>query len=598
MPHTDTNAATNAAIDADAQSTVDLLLRLCRQPSISAQRIGLPEMATLVQTVLEETGFEARQEPTNTGVPLVYGELRAPGATRTLLIYNHYDVQPPEPLEKWTTPPFEPTIRDGRVFARGATDNKGNIASRIAAIRALRATHGALPINLKYIIEGEEEISSPGMPDFLAAHTELLSADGCLWEDTMGRVDAPIVSLGNKGMCKVEFRARVAAVDSHSAYAGVYPNAIWRLVWALATLKDQNERVLIPGFYDAIRPYSPSEQRVVDALPPLSGENLRQVRGIDRLVSNLQDHEIHRRQSTEPTCNISGIEGGYVGAGSKTVIPATARARIDMRLVADQDPQHIETLLREHLVHQGFDDIEVIALGHSHPSRTAVDTPLNRAIMAASRAVYGKDAIIEPHQAGSTPQWVIERFLGMPCSATGVGYVTSMTHAPTRTSASTSSSKAPNTWPPSSKNSPAPSHKTTSPPRRHPRPRRLHRHPRPPRKPRPLLLVLPRHPLGRLRPRLHLHGFLGVDIFLVLSGYILARKYHQVRLGAPYKAFLIKRIARVYPFSSSPPSPSSPSGPSNPATSNPTGPSRCSPNPPASSPPTSSPSKLGASPPA
>ena len=418
------------AIDADAAGTVDLLVRLCRQPSISAQRVGLPEMATLVEQVLRETGFEARQLPTSTGVPLVYGELRSPGAERTLLIYNHYDVQPPEPLEEWVTPPFEPTVRDGRVFARGATDNKGNIVSRLAAIKALLATQGRLPVNVKYIIEGEEEISSPGMPDFLTAHAALLRADGCLWEDTMGRVDAPIVSLGNKGMCKVELRARVADIDSHSAYAGVYPNAVWRLVWALATLKDQNERVLIPGFYDAVRPFSPTEQKVVDALPPIDGEGLKKVRGLTDLVSNLRDDQIHRRQSTEPTCNISGIAGGYVGKGSKTVIPAVASARIDMRLVPDQDPKQIEDALRQHLMRQGFHDIEVIGLGHAQPSRTAVDTSLNRAIAAASRNVYGKEAIIEPHQAGSTPQWVIERFLGMPCSATGVGYVTSMTHAP------------------------------------------------------------------------------------------------------------------------------------------------------------------------
>lgn len=417
-------------IDHHSQETVDLLARLCRQPSISAQRVGLQEMAHLVRDVLTETGFETRLEPTCTGVPIVYGELKSPGAERTLLFYNHYDVQPPEPLDLWTNPPFEPTVRDGCLYARGATDNKGNIASRIAAIKAILAQRGHPPVNIKYIIEGEEEISSPGLPEFLSRSKEWLRADGCVWEDTMGRVDAPIVSLGNKGMCKVELRCKVANTDSHSAYAGIYPNAVWRLVWALSTIKDPDDRVLIPGFYDQVRPYTEAEQRVIDALPPVDGEELKRVRGLKRLVSNLKDSEIHKRQSLEPTCNISGIEGGYYGKGSKTVIPSEAIARIDMRLVADQDPANIEELLREYLKSKGFDDIEVRGLGHSYPSRTALETPLNRAIAKASMEVYGKEAIFEPHQAGSTPQWVIERYLDMPCSATGVGYVTSMTHAP------------------------------------------------------------------------------------------------------------------------------------------------------------------------
>ncbi|MCC7347960.1 MAG: M20/M25/M40 family metallo-hydrolase [Variibacter sp.] len=417
-------------IDDHAQDAVDLLVRLCRQPSISAQRVGLDEMAALMAEVLRENGFRADLHPTCTGVPLVLGELPGAGAERTLLIYNHYDVQPPEPLDQWVTPPFEPAVRDGKLFARGATDNKGNIVSRILAIRALRAAGQGVPVTLKYLIEGEEEISSPGMPDFLSRNRDLLRADGCLWEDTMGRVDAPVVSLGNKGMCKLELRCKVADIDSHSSYAGLYPNAIWRLTWALASLKDRDERILVAGFYDRVRKLSAEEEEVATALPPMDGERLKRVRGLKHLLLDLKDEAIHRRQSLEPTCNISGIEGGYTGAGSKTVLPAEAFARLDMRLVSDQDPEEIATLVRAHLARQGFDDIEVVELGGAYPSRTSVDTPLNRAIAEASRMAYGKEAIFELHQAGSTPQWVIERYLGMPCAATGVGYVTSMTHAP------------------------------------------------------------------------------------------------------------------------------------------------------------------------
>jgi acetylornithine deacetylase/succinyl-diaminopimelate desuccinylase-like protein len=417
-------------IDRRADETVAQLARLCRQPGVSAHRTGLQEMAELMAGEMRELGIATRLEPTSTGVPVVYGELASPGASRTLLIYNHYDVQPAEPLELWTTPPFSPDVRDGRLYARGATDNKGNIVSRLAAIRALLAVHGRLPVNLKFLIEGEEEISSPGLPDFLDSHRSLLQADGCVWEDTMGRVDAPVVSLGNKGMCKLELRCRVASTDSHSAYAGIYPNALWRLVWALSTIKGPDERVTVPGFYDAVRPLTAEEQEIVARLPVTDGSKLKQQRGVRQLVGNLADADIHRRQSLDPTCNISGLMGGYTGPGTKTVIPAEAFARIDMRLVPDQAPEQIAELVRDHLAREGFDDIELHYLGGSEPSRSAPDNPLNRAIGAASRLVYGKDAIFEPHQAGSTPQWVIGRYLGMPCSATGVGYVTCMSHAP------------------------------------------------------------------------------------------------------------------------------------------------------------------------
>lgn len=422
-------AAIYRHIDSHADDTVAQLVRLCRQPSVSAQGVGLQAMAELLAAEMAAMGITTRLEPTCTGVPIVYGELVSPGATRTLLIYNHYDVQPAEPLDLWTTPPFDPAVRDGRVFARGATDNKGNIASRLAAVRAMQA-HGGVPVTLKFIIEGQEEISSPGLPDFLERNRDLLQADGCIWEDTMGRVDAPIVSLGNKGMCKIELRCRVADVDSHSAYAGIYPNAVWRLVWALATIKGPDGRVTVPGFYDSVRPLDAAEQAIVDRLPPTDGARLRQTRGLARLVGDVTDDAIHARQSLEPTCNISGITGGYTGPGSKTVIPAEAMARIDMRLVPDQDPAEIAALVRRHLQAGGFDDIEVQHIGSSHPSRSPVDNALNRAIAAASRDAYGKDAVFEPHQAGATPQWVIGRYLGMPCSATGVGYVTCMSHAP------------------------------------------------------------------------------------------------------------------------------------------------------------------------
>ena len=186
-------------IDQHADETIAQLERLCRQPSISAQRVGLDEMAALLAAEMRAQGIETRLEDSPTGVPMVYGETGPAGSNRTLLIYNHYDVQPVDPLDAWTAPPFEPSIREGRLYARGATDNKGNIASRLAAIRAIRAVRGELPLRIKYLVEGQEEISSPGLPGFIEQHRDLLAADGCIWEDTMGRVDAPGGLAGQQG---------------------------------------------------------------------------------------------------------------------------------------------------------------------------------------------------------------------------------------------------------------------------------------------------------------------------------------------------------------------------------------------------------------
>lgn len=417
-------------IDEHEADIVAQLTRLCRQPSVSAQGEGLDEMARLLAGVMSETGIATRVLPSSTGVPMVVGELSSPGADRTLLFYNHYDVQPPDPRDEWLSPPFEPAVRDGRVFARGATDNKGNIVSRLAAVRALLERRGSIPVNLKFLIEGQEEISSPGLSDFLRAHADELHADACVWEDTMGRIDAPVVSLGSKGMCQLELRCKVADLDSHSAYAGIYPNAIWRLVWALATIRAPDGTVLVEGFRDALRPLSDDERRMVEELPGADVAELKRIRGLRTLLPGVDAENLHARQSAEPTLNISGIAGGYQGEGSKTVIPAQAMARVDIRLVPDQEPEAMAELIRRHLAGHGFDDVEVVLLGASLPSRSPLDNALNRAIAAASRSVYGTRPIFEPHQAGSTPQWVIGAHLGIPCSATGVGYVTCMSHAP------------------------------------------------------------------------------------------------------------------------------------------------------------------------
>ncbi len=419
-------SAVFAWIDQNAERIVADLQELCRQPSISTTRVGIEEMAALVRRRLERTGFRAVLHKTP-GHPIVTGVL--PGAgRRTLLFYNHYDVQPPEPLGEWTSPPFEACVVDGHVIARGATDNKGNIMSRLAAFEAFLAVRGELPLTVKYLIEGEEEIGSLSLEPFVLANRDLLAADGCIWEDTF-REDAPVLSLGNKGLCYLELRCRTANVDFHSSHAQIYENAAWRLVWALSTMKGQDERVLVEGFYDDVVPLTEKEEAHVRRLKPYDGEGRRRKFALRRFVLDLPDDELPRRHLTNPSFNIAGLDAGYTGEGVKTIVSGRARAKVDCRLVVNQDPEKIRDCVRRHLDRRGFGDIEVELLFKSYPAKSDPESAVVRACERASRRVYGAEPVVNPFGSGGTPTWIVIRNLGLPLVSTGVGYITARTHS-------------------------------------------------------------------------------------------------------------------------------------------------------------------------
>src|SRR5512147_213923 len=229
------------------------LSKLVAQPSVGAQNWGLKECAELVGDMLKRRGFDVRVMET-AGAPVVFGE-RKGRSDKTLLIYNHYDVQPPEPLELWDTPPFQPSLRDGKLYGRGVSDDKGHIVSRLHAIDSILATEGELPCNIKFIIEGEEETASVNLYKFVIDHKDLLSANACMWEfGGVDHTDTPVQYLGLRGICYVELSVDLLSTDVHSGLGGsIFPNAAWRLVWALNTLKGPDERILIPGFYDNVK---------------------------------------------------------------------------------------------------------------------------------------------------------------------------------------------------------------------------------------------------------------------------------------------------------------------------------------------------------
>ena len=360
---------------------------------------------------------------------MVYGELKG-DSPFTLLFYNHYDVQPPEPLELWITPPFEPSIVDGKLFARGVSDDKGDIIARLLAIKAFLQERGTLPISIKFLIEGEEEIGSPSIPSFIQENQALLKADACLWEG--GEVswdNRPIITLGLKGIVCVTLEVRGARHDVHSSLGAIVPNPAWRLVWALNSIKDENENILIDGFYDGIQPSTPEEIEAIGAIPS-EEEEMRANLGIEHFLKGLNGMELQMHSILHPACTINGIISGYTGEGSKTVLPCYARANLDFRLVPDQRPDDIIAKLRKHLDTHGFTDVLLSAREGGNPARTPLDSPFSMIVSDAAKEVYGHEPIINPSALGSGPMFPFTDTLALPVVSSGVSNPDSRVHSP------------------------------------------------------------------------------------------------------------------------------------------------------------------------
>jgi acetylornithine deacetylase/succinyl-diaminopimelate desuccinylase-like protein len=405
-------------------TNVEALKELLKIPSISAHHQGIQDCAEKVKEFLQKAGFQTQIIPTE-GHPVVFGEKKGK-SDKTLLFYDHYDVQPPDPLDQWVTPPFEPDIRDNRLYARGVADNKGNLMARLAAVEHV----DELPITIKFIIEGEEEIGSPSLQKFVETHTSLLKADACIWEagykDEAGR---PTMCLGVKGLCYVELRAHGPNRDLHSASAVIVENPAWRLIRALTTLKDSREHILIEDFYQDIEPPTKEELAIVNSIP-YDGDKTRAMLGIDHFLNSMSDEEAVYHLLYGPTCNICGIISGYTGQGSKTVLPAEAMAKIDFRLVPNQDPQKIFQLLNQHLEKHGFSDIDTELMGPLWPAKTPVTAEIVSVTEQSMKTVHKSPPVIYPTMSGSGPMWLFTDVLGIPTVSIGVGDAESRVHSP------------------------------------------------------------------------------------------------------------------------------------------------------------------------
>jgi acetylornithine deacetylase/succinyl-diaminopimelate desuccinylase-like protein len=410
--------------------SIQELIRLCSQPSVGAQNWGLAECAELTASMLKKRGFSVEIIPTG-GSPVVFAE-RHGKSDKTLLFYNHYDVQPAEPLELWETPPFEPSLRNGKLYARGVSDDKGHITSRLFAIDAILAEDGELPCNVKFIIEGEEETSSVHLEQFVRENADRLKADACVWEfGGVDHRDIPNQVLGLRGICYVELSVETATQDVHSGLGGsIFPNAAWRLVWALATLKGPDERIRIPGHYDKVRSPSARDRELMAALPE-AAEEYKKRYGLDHFLLGLTGGvDLRIQEVFQPTCTICGLTSGYQGPGSKTVLPARASAKVDFRLVPDQTPEEVLKNLRTHLDAEGFSDVKITYLGGEAPGRTDPDDPFVKMVVDASMPVYGTVMQIIPLGGGSGPNHVFLETLKVPIVTAGVGHPGAQAHAP------------------------------------------------------------------------------------------------------------------------------------------------------------------------
>jgi acetylornithine deacetylase/succinyl-diaminopimelate desuccinylase-like protein len=420
----------DAYLEKNLDTSLRELSQLVAQPSVGAQDWGLKECAALVGRMLKKRGF-AVQILSTKGAPVVFAE-RKGKSEKTLLFYNHYDVQPPEPLELWESPPFEPELRDGKLYGRGVSDDKGHITARLFALDALLDSDGEFPCNIKFIIEGEEETASVHLHQFVVDHKELLDADACVWEfGGVNEEEVPIQYLGLRGICYVELSVESLSTDVHSGLGGsIFPNAAWRLTWALNSLKGPDEKICIPGFYANVRQPSTRDRELLAALPDPAFEYKSRY-GVKEFIKGLNGGtELRVEEIFSPTCTICGLTSGYQGSGTKTVQPARASAKVDFRLVPDQTPGEVLEKLRAHLDAEGFSDVQIDFLGGEPPARTNPDDPFVNIVVDTARQVYGVAMQKVPMTGGSGPNYPFVHDLGLPVATAGLGYPNTRAHAP------------------------------------------------------------------------------------------------------------------------------------------------------------------------
>lgn len=428
--------STQPFVDANRGRLLEELKEFLRIPSISTvpeYKADVRRAAEFMAQALRAARLENVEIIETPGHPLVYADwLHAPGKP-TVLCYGHYDVQPPDPLEEWISPPFEPTVRDGNIYARGATDDKGQVYMHVKAVEALFATHGTLPLNLKFLLEGEEECGGESIAAFLPRNQDRLKADVALVSDTeMYAKGLPTLCVGLRGLIYSEIEARGPARDLHSGvFGGVAPNPLFGLAEILTRLKDSDGHILIPGMYDDVTPPTPEELRSWASLPFDEETYRRRDVGSTALIGE-PGYSVMERTWARPTLEVHGIAGGYVAAGAKTVIPAKATAKVSMRLVLHQNPEKIVEAYQRHVAAVTPRGIQttVRILSASPASGVNPDHPAIHCAAEALAEVFGRPAVFT-RGGGSIPiVGDFQKHLGIPTVLMGFSDPDDGLHSP------------------------------------------------------------------------------------------------------------------------------------------------------------------------
>lgn len=418
-------------VDKNIGGLVKDLQTLIRQPSVSAKNQGIIECSKLVSSMLRRSGIKSEILCLKKGVaPIVFGEIKSKkNPNKTLMFYNHYDVQPVEPLELWDDDPFSGKVKGNKIFGRGSSDDKGELITRIKAVESFLKTTGDVPCNIKFVIEGEEEVGSTNIDAYLRKFKKKFACDGVIWE--FGYVDAknrPVVGLGMKGLLYVELSVKESIRDAHSSLAVVIKNPAWRLVEALKTLRDPSGRILIKDWYREVVPFSKNDLELLGK-EPFDEDSFKKEYGISGFVNGKRGLEIKKALAGDATCNIAGIVSGYTLEGAKTVLPSSALVKIDFRLVPKMNPKKQFARLQKHLKQKGFSDVKIKMYHGEAAARTSPSDPFVSQIKEAAKESFG-DFIVNVSNAGTGPMHSFVNVLGAPCVSIGSTYMFSRIHSP------------------------------------------------------------------------------------------------------------------------------------------------------------------------
>ena len=408
------------------------LQSLIQQPSVSAKNEGIEECAKLVKTLLQDrSGIKSEILRLKKGVaPIVYGEIKSKqNPAKTLMFYNHYDVQPAEPFDLWRYPPFSGIRKGNKIFGRGATDDKGELITRIKAVESCLKTTGDVPCNIKFVIEGEEETGSAHIEDYLKKYKKKFACDGVIWE--FGYVDAknrPIIGLGMKGLLFVELSVKESLRDAHSSLAVLIKNPAWKLIEAVKTLRNSDGHILIKDWYKEVTPFSKQDLKLIKE-EPFDDDVFKKEFGITSFVGNKREMAAKKALVGGTTCNIAGFVSGYAGDGAKTVLPSEALVKIDFRLVPRMNPKKQILRLKQHLKSHGFGDVKIKVFHGEAAARTDSSNPFVSQVKYAADKSFGT-SILNVSNAGTGPMHPFVDILKAPCISIGSTYMFSRIHSP------------------------------------------------------------------------------------------------------------------------------------------------------------------------